>query len=183
MTTHGQGRGIEPGRYNFLKAFGICGVGHEANFTTRDTPRDVGRVRTIAKTEPDRQRHRFTVANINEAATLLLTVTRAMMNRVFSPWTVTMVTNGVEISPRAESMSVIAFHEKAGRSQVDSFLFLVCMLFSSRRVAAVAMLPSALSRSDSFRSVHVGRARFSRCCHLFGALWFCSWRVEPGPGD
>src|SRR6266567_1818941 len=45
-----------------------------------------------------------------------------------------------------------------------------------------AMLPSALSRSDSFRSVHVGRSRFSRCCHLFGALWFCSCRVEPGSG-
>jgi hypothetical protein len=37
------------------------------------------------------------------------------------------------------------------------------------RVTTVAMLPSALSRSDSFRSVHVGRSRFSRCCHLFGA--------------
>src|ERR1700722_11388949 len=33
-------------------------------------------------------------------------------------------------------------------------------------------------RSDWFRSVHVGRSRFSRCCHLFIALWFCSWRVE-----
>ena len=44
------------------------------------------------------------------------------------------------------------------------------------------MLPSAISRSDSFRSVHVGRSRFSLCCHLFVALWFCSWSVEPGPG-
>jgi hypothetical protein len=43
-----------------------------------------------------------------------------------------------------------------------------------RRVATVAMLPSALSRSDSFRSVHIGRSRFSRCCYLIGALWFCS---------
>ena len=34
------------------------------------------------------------------------------------------------------------------------------------------MLPSALSRSESFRSVHVGRSRFSRCCHLFGDLLF-----------
>jgi hypothetical protein len=34
------------------------------------------------------------------------------------------------------------------------------------------MLPSALSRSDSFRSVHVGRPQFSRCCHLFGDLSF-----------
>ena len=29
------------------------------------------------------------------------------------------------------------------------------------------------------RSVHVGRSRYSRCCHLFSALWFCSCRVEP----
>jgi hypothetical protein len=66
-------------------------------------------------------------------------------------------------------MSDNAFHEKAGRSQVDSCL-LVGHVFSFRRVTTVAMLPSALSRSDSFRSVHVGRSRFSRCCHLFGAL-------------
>ena len=79
-------------------------------------------------------------------------------------------------------VSVMAFHEKAGRSQVDSSLASLNKVLFSRRVAAVAMLPSALSRSDSFRSVHVGRSRFSRCCHLFGALWFCSWRVEPGPG-
>ena len=38
------------------------------------------------------------------------------------------------------------------------------------RVTTVAMLPSALSRSDWFRSVHVGRSRFRRCCHLFGAM-------------
>jgi hypothetical protein len=30
------------------------------------------------------------------------------------------------------------------------------------------------------RSVQVGRFRFSRCCHLFIALWFCSCSVEPG---
>src|ERR1700692_2682491 len=80
-------------------------------------------------------------------------------------------------------MSEIPFHEKAGRSQVDSSLASLNKVFFSRRVATVAMLPSALSRSDSFRSVHIGRSRFSRCCHLFGALWFCSFRVEPGPGD
>src|SRR5512141_1428450 len=40
------------------------------------------------------------------------------------------------------------------------------------------MLPSALSRSDSFRSVHVGRPQFSRCCHLFGDLSFhLEWNV------
>ena len=41
----------------------------------------------------------------------------------------------------------MAFHEKAGRSQVDSFLFFIEEL-SFCRVATVAMLPSALSRSD-----------------------------------
>jgi hypothetical protein len=80
-------------------------------------------------------------------------------------------------------MSVNAFHEKAGRSQVDFSLTLLNKVFSPAELATVAMLPSALSRSDLFRSVHVGRSRFSRCCHLFGALWFCSGRVEPGPGD
>ena len=79
-------------------------------------------------------------------------------------------------------LSVIAFHEKAGRSQGNSGFMLFAKLFLRRPFAAVAMLPSALSRSDWFRSVHVGRSRFSRCCHLFGALWFCSLRVEPGPG-
>jgi hypothetical protein len=45
-------------------------------------------------------------------------------------------------------------------------------LFFSRRVATVAMLPSALSMSESFRSVHVGRSRFSRRCHLINDLRF-----------
>jgi hypothetical protein len=67
-------------------------------------------------------------------------------------------------------MSVIAFHEKAGRSQVDWGFVKHC--FFSCRVATVAMLPSALSRSESFRSVHVGRSRFSRCCHLINDLGF-----------
>jgi hypothetical protein len=75
----------------------------------------------------------------------------------------------------------IAFHEKAGRSQGNSFVFFVDKCFS-RRVATVAMLPSALSRSESFRSVHVGRSQFSRCCYLFGDLSLHS-RVERGPGD
>ena len=49
-------------------------------------------------------------------------------------------------------MSEIAFHfhEKAGRSQVDSSLASLNKVLFSRRVAAVAMLPSALSRSDSY---------------------------------
>ena len=86
-----------------------------------------------------------------------------------------------DVQPGA--MSEIAFHEKAGRRQVNFVVFSLDKVFSPRRVATVAMLPSALSRSESFRSVHVGRSRFSRCCHLIGALWFCSWSVEPGPGD
>jgi hypothetical protein len=52
-------------------------------------------------------------------------------------------------------MNVMAFQEKAGWSQVDSFLVFVKQSLFSRRVATVAMLPSAFSRSDSFRSVHV----------------------------
>ena len=42
-------------------------------------------------------------------------------------------------------LSEMAFHEKAGRSQVDSFSFSLDKVFSSfRRVATVAILPSAL---------------------------------------
>jgi hypothetical protein len=78
-------------------------------------------------------------------------------------------------------VGVITFHEKAGRSQVNSFVILFDKVFSGR-VAAVAMLPSALSRSESVRSVHVGRSRFNRCCHLISDLSFHSG-VERGPGD
>jgi len=42
--------------------------------------------------------------------------------------------------------SVNAFHEKAGRSQVNSCFILLDTLFLFRPLAAVAMLPSALSR-------------------------------------
>src|SRR5215467_6958519 len=97
--------------------------------------------------------------------------------------------NVTDVKPveRSRNLSVNAFHEKAGRSQGNSGFIVSSWFFSltkflPRRVATVAMLPSALSRSDWFRSVHVGRSPFSRCCHLFGALWFWSPRVEPGPG-
>ena len=43
-----------------------------------------------------------------------------------------------------------------------------------RRVATDAMLPFALSEDDSFARCILGRSRFSRCCYLIGALWFCS---------
>ncbi len=85
-------------------------------------------------------------------------------------------------SPATGVLSVMAFHEKAGRSQVDSSLASLNKVFLSRRVATVAMLPSALFDERLVRSVQVGRSRFSRCCHLFIALWFRSCRVEPGPG-
>jgi hypothetical protein len=77
-------------------------------------------------------------------------------------------------NPPAGVLSQIAFHEKAGRSQVDSLGFSLDKSSFFRRVATVAMLPFALSRSDSLRSVQFGRSRFSRRCHLFVALWFCS---------
>jgi hypothetical protein len=78
---------------------------------------------------------------------------------------------GESARSKQASMRDNAFHEKAGRSQVDSFLILLEMV-SPAELATVAMLPSALSRSESFRSVHVGRSRFSRCCHLISDLSF-----------
>ena len=66
-------------------------------------------------------------------------------------------------------LSQIAFHEKAGRSQVGSFVYSLTRFFCSSRVATAAILPSALSMSD-FRSVQVGCSRFSRCCYLIGDL-------------
>jgi len=46
---------------------------------------------------------------------------------------------------------VTAFHEKAGRSQVDSFWFLLVTMLLPSRVATVAMLPSALSEERFVR--------------------------------
>src|SRR5271169_6318164 len=65
------------------------------------------------------------------------------------------------------SMSVNAFHEKAGRSQVGSFVFSLDKCFFSP--------PSRHCRHPSIRTlnerlirpVQVGCSRFSRCCHLF----------------
>jgi len=76
-------------------------------------------------------------------------------------------------------MRVIAFHEKAGRSQGDSCGFSLNKSFSLCRVATDAILPSALSGSELFRSVQVGRSRFSRCCHLFVDLFFSTSRSWP----
>lgn len=48
------------------------------------------------------------------------------------------------------STSVIAFYEKAGRSQAGSFVFSVDKVHLSRRVSPDAMPPSALSSSEWF---------------------------------
>src|ERR1700752_3024769 len=87
--------------------------------------------------------------------------------------------------PRTGVFSAKAFHEKAGRSQgnsgfIASFLFFVAeKKFSSPssrcRHASIRTLEERL-----FRSVHVGRSRFSRRCHLISDLSFHS-RVERGP--
>jgi hypothetical protein len=49
-----------------------------------------------------------------------------------------------EIAVAQFSIGVNAFHEKAGRSQVGSFVFSLDKVFSPVRAAAVATLPSAL---------------------------------------
>ena len=80
------------------------------------------------------------------------------------------------------SKSVIAFHEKAGRSQVDSFWSLLITLFSSWPQSPLSppFHPHSLM-SDFVRSVPVGCSRFSRCCHLIIDLF--PSHDESGPGD
>jgi hypothetical protein len=79
-------------------------------------------------------------------------------------------------------MSVIAFYEKAGRSQVGSFWYLLVTLFVLRRVATVATLPSALF-DERFGALGASWcSRFSRCCHLFVDLGSIS-KMKAGPGD
>jgi len=68
-------------------------------------------------------------------------------------------------------MSDNAFHEKAGRSQVGSFVFFIGQGFSPAELATDAILPSALWWAILVRSVQVGRSRFSRCCHLLVDLY------------
>src|SRR5579864_5381905 len=78
--------------------------------------------------------------------------------------------------------NVNAFHEKAGRSQVGFFCFTFHWQgFVSAWVATVAILPSALWLSD-FRSVQVGRSRFSRCCQPVLRPQFPFVGMEVGPG-
>jgi hypothetical protein len=70
---------------------------------------------------------------------------------------------------------VIAFHEKTSRSQVVSFVFSLDMIFSPP-----SRCPPLHPHSDErFRSVQVGRSRFSRCCHLIVDLPFhlLDWKL------
>ncbi len=79
-------------------------------------------------------------------------------------------------------MSVNAFHEKAGRSQVDSFLFFIRRAF---------VLPSGHCRHASIRTLEERLVSLGACWAFsfqpvlpsIIALWFCSCRLEPGPGD
>jgi hypothetical protein len=80
-------------------------------------------------------------------------------------------------------LSVIAFHEKDGRSQVGYSFLLDKFLFFCAEPPTVATLPSALFAERLLnRSVQVGCSRFSRCCHLIVDLGSIS-RMEVGPGD
>jgi len=69
-------------------------------------------------------------------------------------------------------MSANAFHEKAGRSQVDSFVFFVDSFFVPPSEPLSPCFHSHSRGAILFRSVQVGRSRFSRCCHLINDLSF-----------
>jgi len=64
-----------------------------------------------------------------------------------------------------------AFHEKADRSQVGSAVFFIGRGFLPPRRHCRHPSIRTLLMSD-FRSVQVGRSRFSRCCHLIVDLVF-----------
>jgi hypothetical protein len=76
---------------------------------------------------------------------------------------------------------VIAFHEKAGRSQVGSFASLLDKVFLPAELPLSPPFHPHSSMSD-FRSVQVGCSRFSRCCHLIIDLGSIS-KMKAGPGD
>jgi hypothetical protein len=67
----------------------------------------------------------------------------------------------------------IAFHEKAGRSQVGFLWFFLFTVSSAESPPLSPPFHPHSSMSD-FRSVQVGRSRFSRCCHLIIDLQFHS---------
>jgi hypothetical protein len=66
----------------------------------------------------------------------------------------------------------MAFHEKAGRSQVGSFVFSLDKVFSPAELPLSLPFHPHSSMSDLVRSVQVGYSRLSRCCHLLVDLSF-----------
>jgi hypothetical protein len=95
--------------------------------------------------------------------------------------TITLIVGAAALS--RGSMSVIAFHEKVGRSQGDSFWYLLVTLFSSPPSSPLSppFHPHSFERF-LVRSVQVGCSRFSRCCHLIIDLGSIS-KMKAGPGD
>ena len=78
-------------------------------------------------------------------------------------------------------VSVNAFHEKAGRSQGDSFWTLLVTLFLPAESPLSPPFHPHSSRSALVRSVQVECSRFSRCCHLIIDLGSIS-TMKAGPG-
>src|SRR3989449_9992695 len=72
----------------------------------------------------------------------------------------TIILNRLSVVKSPASMSVIAFHEKAGRSQVVSLSFLFVTRFFSAELPTVATLPSALFDERVFS---LGASWFSGC--------------------
>jgi len=79
-------------------------------------------------------------------------------------------------------LSAMAFHEKAGRSQVDSFVFSLDKVFLPAELLLSPPFHPHSSRSGFVRSVPVGCSGFSRCCHLIIDLAFI-FPMKVGPGD
>jgi hypothetical protein len=63
-------------------------------------------------------------------------------------------------------LSVNAFHEKAGPSQVSFLVLSLDMVFSPAESPLSPPFHPHSLRSDFVRSVQVGCSRYSRCCHL-----------------
>jgi hypothetical protein len=63
-------------------------------------------------------------------------------------------------------LSAIAFHEKAGPSQVSFLVLSLDMVFSPAESPLSPPFHPHSLRSDFVRSVQVGCSRYSRCCHL-----------------
>src|ERR1039458_2375118 len=73
----------------------------------------------------------------------------------------------IAISLTTGVLSKIAFHEKAGRSQVGSFVFSLDTVFSLAESPLSPPSHPHSSRSGFVRSVQVGCSHFSRCHLIF----------------